>query len=88
MFSIEAESIVNKTWIIFNRAIEDKMPVLPMLEEHELTVSMIEDAVSSYIRVKNRKPDVFARAMLLKGNYFEVLLELKEMGTLISAEWY
>jgi|GEM_PF-6712086 hypothetical protein len=82
MFSIEAESIINKTWIIINRSLEDKTPIIPRLEEQGILIKMIEEAISLYPKVKNRKPDVYARALLLRSNMFEVILELKKEGPL------
>lgn len=61
MFSIEAESIINKTWSNINRSSVEKTLVMPKLEERGISMELIKEAVSCYPMIKNRKPDVLAR---------------------------
>lgn len=78
MFSLEAEDIINRTWDCINRSINEKLDIAASLDEEGLSSERIDEAISYYTIVKNRKPTVYARALLLRANVFGVILELKK----------
>lgn len=78
MFSLEAEDVINKTWDCINRSIEEKLDIGELLNERGLSSERIEEAISYYTKIKDHKPGTFARAVLLKANVFQVILELKK----------